>query len=595
MNISRFQHRLQLRILRLVRHINQRRLILGLALVIGLLSGLAAILLKNLTHFVEDKSKSWLLGDHDSVLTFFLPLLGIALTVGFVKYLLKEDIGHGVSKILFSISKRKGHLKPHNTWSSMVASSITVGLGGSVGLEAPIVLTGASIGSNIGNRLKLNYKTIVLLVGCGAAGAIAGIFKAPIAAMIFAFEVLMLDLTTWSIVPLLLASVTATTVSYFLLGEQVVFSFTISEPFVLNNLPFYVLLGVLSGLISLYFTRMNTYVESAMGKMKNTLVRTLTSGLLLSLLIFLMPHLFGEGYMTLKTLLTGHSLELFDGTLFENLVGNQGIYMILFFLLLIIFKVIAMAITTGGGGVGGIFAPALFVGGMTGATLSRAINLISPEKVSENNFALVGMAGVMAGVMHAPLTAIFLIAEITGGYTLFIPLIITATLSYVTILGFERQSIYTMRLAQRGELMTHNKDKNVLSILTVEDVLESDFKKVNADGMLADLVKAISKSKRNIFPVLNEEKELVGIISLDDIRDIVFNTELYQKVSIRELMHIPPATIDSQDNMEQVLELFETTGAWNLPVTEKGTYKGFISRSKIFSSYRKLLREFSDD
>ncbi len=304
--------------------------------------------------------------------------MGITLTVVFVKYLLKQDIGHGVSKILFSISKRKGHLKPHNTWSSMVASSLTVGLGGSVGLEAPIVLTGASIGSNIGRMLKLNYKTIVLLVGCGAAGAIAGIFKAPIAALIFAFEVLMLDLTAWSIVPLLIASVTAATVSYFLLGEQVVFSFTISEPFVLNNLPFYILLGVFTGLVSLYFTRMNMLVESTMGKINNTLVRTLTGGLLLSVLIFLMPHLFGEGYITLKTLLTGHSSELFNGTLFENLAHNQGIYIVLFFLLLIIFKVIAMALTTGSGGVGGIFAPALFVGGMAGATLSRAINLFTP-------------------------------------------------------------------------------------------------------------------------------------------------------------------------------------------------------------------------
>ncbi|MFO7668356.1 MAG: chloride channel protein, partial [Bacteroidales bacterium] len=482
-----------------------------------------------------------------------------------------------------------------NMWSSMVASSITVGLGGSVGLEAPIVLTGSSIGSNIGRILKLNYKTVVLLVGCGAAGAISGIFKAPIAALIFAFEVLMLDLTTWSIVPLLISSVTAAIVSNFLLGKEVVFSFTISEPFVMGNLPFYLLLGVFTGLISLYFTRMTTLVEGAMGKFKNTLVRTLTGGLIVCLLIFLMPQLFGEGYITLKTLLTGQSDALFNGTLFEGIIGDNTYFIVGFFLMLMIFKVIAMALTTGSGGVGGIFAPALFVGGMAGATLSKAVNLFRTPAISENNFSLVGMAGVMAGVMHAPLTAIFLIAEITGGYTLFIPLIVTATLSYVTILAFERQSLYTMRLARRGELITHHKDKAVLAMLSVEDVLEMDFKKVGEDGHLGDLVKAISKSKRNLFPVVNNEKELVGIISLDDVRDIIFHTELYDKTTIREIMQTPPAIIRRHEKMERVLELFEETGAWNLPVTENGNYLGFISRSKIFSSYRKLLREFSDD
>ena len=568
---------------------------LGLALVIGLLSGTAAVLLKNLTHFVETKSKSWLLGEQGSELSFLLPLAGIMLTMLFVKYLLKQDIGHGVSKILFSISRRKGHLKPHNTWSSMLASSLTVGLGGSVGLEAPIVLTGSSIGSNIGRMLRLNYKSVVLLLGCGAAGAIAGIFKAPIAALIFCFEVLMLDLTAWSMVPLLLASVTATTLSYFLMGEEVVFSFSISEPFLLNNLPFYLLLGVFTGLVSLYFTRMNNFVEHTMGRIKHGLIRTLLGGLIVSVLILVMPQLFGEGYTTLKTLLTGHSSMLFDGTLFEGIIGNNTYFIIVFFVLLILFKVVAMALTTGSGGVGGVFAPALFVGGMSGATLGATLKMFTSTTISENNFALVGMAGVMAGVMHAPLTAIFLIAEITGGYTLFIPLIITATISYLTIVTFEKQSIYTKRLARRGELMTHHKDKAVLSQLSVEDVLEKDFKKVRADDNLAGLVKAISKSKRNIFPVVDDEKVLVGIIRLDDIRDIIFNTELYERVKIPELMHPPSAVIDKHEKMERVLEIFEETEAWNLPVTDQGQYIGFISRSKIFNSYRKLLKEFSDD
>ncbi len=586
---------IQLQLLTLIRHIKHRRLILALSLVIGFLSGMAAILLKNLTHFVEHQSKDFLFGSGPSDFSFLLPMGGILITVVFVKYLLKQDIGHGISKILFSISKRKGHLKPHNTWSSMIASSLTVGLGGSVGLEAPIVLTGASIGSNLGRLLRLNYKSIVLLVGCGAAGAIAGIFKAPIAALIFSFEVLMLDLTTWSMVPLLISSVTAATVSHFFLGEKVVFSFTISEPFLLSNLPFYLLLGVFTGLVSLYFTRMNMWVEHTMSRISNTLVRTLTGGLLVSVLILLMPHLFGEGYSTLKTLLTGQSAELFNGTLFEGLLQNNSSLVVVFLLLLVIFKVIAMAATTGSGGIGGIFAPALFVGGISGVTLAKAINMLTPTGISENNFALVGMAGVMSAVMHAPLTAIFLIAEITGGYALFIPLIITATISYVTILGFERQSIYTMRLSERGELMTHHKDKAVLSILSVEDVLENDFQKVHIDGKLADLVKAVSQSKRNIFPVINDELDLVGIISLNDIRDIIFNTELYDKIKIQELMQTPPAIIPKEEKMEKVLEIFEKTDSWNLPVTDNNKYVGFISRSKIFSSYRKLLREFSDD
>ncbi len=592
--MSKFLH-IHQRLLGYIRQIKQRQLILGLSLIIGLLSGGAAILLKNLTHFIELKSKALLMGESLSFFTHILPLVGIIITVLFVSYLLKQDIGHGVSKILFSISKRKGHLKPHNTWSSMLASSITVGLGGSVGLEAPIVLTGASIGSNIGRILRLNYKNIVLLVGCGAAGAIAGIFKAPIAGLIFAVEVLMLDLTAFSIVPLLLSSVTAATVSYFFLGEKVVFAFTISEPFTFNNIPFYILLGLFTGLVSVYFTRMNMWVENTMGRIKNNLVRTLTGGLLLCGLIFLMPQLFGEGYTTLKTLLTGQSAELFNGTVFENLIHNHSSFIILFFLMLVIFKVIAMALTTGSGGVGGIFAPALFVGGMSGITLAKTVNIFKSTGISENNFALVGMAGVMAGVMHAPLTAIFLIAEITGGYALFIPLIITATISYVTIRGFEKQSIYTKRLAQRGELITHHKDKAILSMLSVNDVLENDCERIPVDGYLSDLVQAVSKSKRNIFPVINDDDELVGVISLNDVRDIIFNTELYDKTRITEIMLTPPAIIDKDEDMKTVLEIFEKTEAWNLPVTEDKKYIGFISRSKIFNSYRSLLKEFSDD
>jgi CIC family chloride channel protein len=356
-----------------------------------------------------------------------------------------------------------------------------------------------------------------------------------------------------------------------------------------------VLLGVFTGLVSIYFTRMNNWVEHQMGRIRKPYLKTITGGLLVSLLIFIMPQLFGEGYISLRTILTGHSGELFNGTFFEG-ISHDSNFVIIFFLMLIFFKVIAMALTTGSGGIGGIFAPSLFVGGMSGLAVAKFLNTFFPVTVSENNFSLVGMAGVMSGVMHAPLTGIFLIAEITGGYELFIPLILTATVSYLTILGFERQSIYTRRLAERGELITHHKDKAVLSMISVPDVLEKDFQKVQEQGKLADLVKAISKSKRNVFPVINEEKELVGIIRLDDIRDIIFNTELYKKVGISELMSTPQATLSVNDSMEQVLETFENTDSWNLPVVgENNHYLGFISRSKIFTSYRNLLREFSDD
>jgi CIC family chloride channel protein len=340
---------------------------------------------------------------------------------------------------------------------------------------------------------------------------------------------------------------------------------------------------------------MNMFIEGTMEKIRNHWIRTITGGLLVCALIFFLPQLFGEGYITLKTLLTGQSSELFNGTLFESLISNNAAMVILFFLLLVFFKVIAMALTTGSGGVGGIFAPALFVGGMSGVTIAKLVNGFKPNPLSENNFALVGMAGVMAGVMHAPLTAIFLIAEITGGYTLFIPLILTATISYVTILAFERSSIYTKRLMQRGELITHHKDKAILTMLKVKDVLENDCERVHEDGMLGDLIKAVSKSKRNIFPVVNDDQDLVGVIVLNDIRDIIFNQELYKKVSVREIMQTPPAIIQKSDDMRFVLDVFEETEAWNLPVTENNKYVGFISRSKIFNEYRSLLKEFSDD
>ena len=418
---------------------------------------------------------------------------------------------------------------------------------------------------------------------------------APIAALIFAFEVLMLDLTAWSIVPLLIASVTAATVSYFFLGEQVVFSFTISEPMALNNLPFYILLGIFTGLVSLYFTRMNFWTEKTLGRIKNTFIRLLIGGLLLCTLIFMMPHLFGEGYSTLRTLLTGQSSELFNGTLFEGIIHNNQSFIVIFFLMLVVFKVIAMALTTGSGGVGGIFAPALFVGGMSGISLAKALNLFTPAGVSENNFALVGMAGVMSGVMHAPLTAIFLIAEITGGYELLFPLMLAATISYGTTRYFVKNSVYTVQLAKRGELMTHHKDRNILLMMKVTDLIETNFSTVRADETLRDLIKVITRSSRNIFPVVDEQHNLKGIVKLDDIRHIMFNQEMYDTTKISDLMINPEWTVENTDQMEEVARVFTESQRFNIPVLQKGKYLGFVSRAKVFSSYREMLKHFSDD
>ncbi len=580
-----------------VTSIGDRRFVLLLSFFVGLISGLAAVLLKNLVHETNNFLFDQLGTGNLNYLYLAFPLIGIFLTVIFVKYFLKEeDIGHGVSKILYAISKKNGKIRSHNNYSSMIASTFTVGFGGSVGLEAPIVLTGASLGSNLGKMFGLNYKTTMLLIGCGAAGAIAGIFKAPIAAIIFALEVLMLDLTVWSIIPLLISSVTGASVSYLFLGEKVVFSFTEVDPFVLKNIIFYILLGVLCGFISLYFTRGVKRMEEGMARIKSQWNRLLIGGISLGILIFLFPPLYGEGYIALKELFSDEGArELLTGTVFSSLKNSS--WWILFFLsLVVVFKVLATALTSSSGGVGGIFAPSLFMGGITGFIFSKTFNFFGFMEISSRNFTLAGMAGIMAGVMHAPLTAIFLIAEITGGYGLFIPLIVTSTVAYLTILYFEPHSIYTRRLAKRGELITHHKDKAVLKLLNIQKVIETDFKIVRPDDNLGQLVKTISSSKRNIFPVVDDNGVFLGIVALDEIRHIMFNSELYSNSFVKDLMVVPPTFVLINENMEMVMEKFEETNAWNLPVIDKeGIYKGFISKSKIFTSYRKLLVHFSDE
>jgi CIC family chloride channel protein len=433
-----------------------------------------------------------------------------------------------------------------------------------------------------------------LLIGCGSAGAIASIFKAPIAGVIFAIEVLMLDLTMVTLIPLLIAAVTGSTIAYFLMGKDVVFSFQVDTPFIFTEIPFFILLGIFAGFVSLYFTRATMFTEQKFKKIKNPVLRIGFGGAIIGTLIFIFPSLFGEGYEALMDILDGKGENIINQTIFSNLTGNNWLFLIVL-LMILFFKVIAMAATTGSGGVGGVFAPTLFMGGVSGFFVARLINLVSSFKVNESVFSLVGMAGVMAGVMHAPLTAIFLSAEITGGYELFPQLIITATISYLTIIYFEPHSIYTKRLAMRGELMTHDKDKAVLSMMKVEKLIEKNFKTIHPKATLGDLVKAIEGSSRNIFPVVDDDNNFFGIVFMDNIRNIIFQPELYEKTYVAELMFMPETIVGPDESMEDVAKKFQQSGKFNLAVLKDGKYLGFVSRARVFSSYRSLLKDFSDD
>jgi len=577
-----------------MKHIKERQFVLILSFIVGIISGLAALLLKTTIHQTHHFLTHNLHVDSANLLYLAYPTVGILLTVLFVKFFVKDNIGHGVTRILYAISQKNSHIKSHNNYSSIIASTLTIGFGGSVGAEAPVVLTGASIGSNLGRMFHLNYKTITLMVGCGVAGAIGGIFKAPMAGMVFTLEVLMLDLTMASLIPLLISSITGASIAYFFMGKDVLLSYTVTESFVLSNFPYYILLGIFAGLVSLYFTRVGMYLESQLERIKNSYKKLLIGGITLGVLIFLFPPLYGEGYTTIQSLLNGNVDGLVNNSVFYFLKDNY--WLLLGYVILVLgFKVIASTVTTGSGGVGGIFAPSLFLGGVSGFFVARFINGLNFIKLSESNFTLLGMAGMMAGVMHAPLTAIFLIVEITGGYELFVPIMITATIAYLTIMYFEPHSIYTKRLAKRGELITHNKDKAVLTLMKLGKVIETDLQKIDPDASLGELVKIISHSHRNIFPVVDEEGKLLGIVLLDDIRHIMFNPEMYEETCVRNLMTMPPAILEADSPMDKVMKRFEETGAWNLPVIMDGKYYGFVSKSKIFNVYRRVLVHFSDE
>ncbi len=574
--------------------LDQVKLIYILSFIVGLLSALAAAILKNAIHYTHYFITEGINRDPAKLLYLAYPLAGMLITLLFVKYVVKDNIGHGISRVLYAISKRRSVLKRHNTWTSVIASSITIGFGGSVGAEAPIVLTGSSIGSAFGRFFKLNYRSVTLLIGCGAAGAVSGIFKAPIAGIVFTLEILMLDLTISSIVPLLISSVTAATVAYFLMGHGVLFSFSLKDAFHISNIPWYIVLGIGSGLVSVYFSKMTLLLENSYEKISNTYLRLVTGGVILGILIWLFPPFFGEGYNTIMLMLEGNGSKLLEGTLFQN--GSQNFFMLTLFMIGLVFlKVVASSSTNGAGGVGGIFAPTLFIGGVNGYLVASLLNKFLNVNIPDNRFVLAGMAGSMAGVMHAPLTAIFLIAEITGGYDLLIPLIITATTAYITVRGFEKHSIYHVQLAKRGELITHDKDKAVLTFMDWKRDIETDLIKISSDDKLGDLVKVISKSKRNLFPVVDKYNILEGVVSLDEVREIMFNNELYDTVLVRDLMTIPPSYIDKREDIGTVMETFRRTGAWNLPVLDNGYYVGFISKSRIYSTYRDMLMQFSQE
>ena len=578
----------------LIKEPDQRRLVYFLSLLVGFLSALAAALLKNAVHYTHIFLTEKTISLTGSYLYLVFPVAGILVTYLFIKYVVGESVSHGISRVLYAISKKKGVLRIHNTWSSLVASTLTIGFGGSVGAEAPIVLTGSAIGSALGRSFRLNYQMVKLLIGCGAAGAIAGIFKAPIAGIVFTLEVLMLDLTIASIVPLLISSVTAATIAWFLMGDKVLLSFSVNEPAAVSSVPWYLVLGIITGLVSVYFTRMTLFTEGLYRKIKNEYVRLFSGGLLLVILIFLFPAFYGEGYDALRDLLEGNVSVVFSNSFFDN--ASESIpLLILFGLGLVFMKVIASSSTNGSGGVGGIFAPTLFVGGVTGFIMSVVLREYAGIDYADSRYILAGMAGMMAGVMHAPLTAIFLIAELTGGYALLIPLILTSTVSYITTRAFQKHSIYHLELANRGELLTHDKDKAALLLMNWKKEIETDLKTVQSKNTLGDLVKVIAKSKRNIYPVVDEYKILEGVVMLDDVREIMFNNEKYESVTVRELMSIPPSYIDISESIDTVMDTFEKTGAWNLPVLNNGYYVGFLSKSRIYSTYREKLIEFSEE
>jgi CIC family chloride channel protein len=574
--------------------INHRTFIRLAAVIIGILSGIAAVIIKNAVHFINKLVTSGFSLTHENFLYFALPAIGILLAVLFVRFVIRDPVGHGVPSILYAISRNNGVIRRHNTFSSIISSTLTVGFGGSVGLEGPSVFTGAAIGSNVAQVLRLGYKDMVLLMALACSGALAAIFKSPIAAIVFSVEVIMIDLTMASVIPLLIASVTAVLTSYFFLGSAVLYPFEIQQMLLMKHIPYYILLGVFAGITSVYFTRIYIFVENQFTRVKRWWVRWLAGGVIMGVLVFFFPSLFGEGYEAINTCLKGDYSPLFNESPFYFLRDSMS-WVFIMFVLVLFFKVIATAVTFGAGGVGGIFAPALFMGVFAGLFFAELIKFSGLTDLPESNFAMVGMGGLIAGVLHAPLTGIFMVAEITGGYGQIVPLMIVCTLSYATVKLFVPNSVYTHQLAKRGELITHDKDKSVMSLMRVDKLIEKDFLPVDVEATLRDLVKIISESNRNIYPIVDKENNFKGFIRLDDIRNIMFKPELYDDIRVTSLMVTPATHVEPGESMDTVAQKFMDYDKYNLPVLKEGKYVGFISRANVFSSYRKIVKDFSEE
>ncbi len=574
-----------------IKHLSDRNFLIFLGIIIGILSGIAAVTLKWAVHFIARLLMENEIFESQKLLYIVYPFIGILLTVLISKYILKEHLGHGITNILYIISKRSSIISRAKMFSRMVTSAITVGFGGSVGLEAPIVVTGSAIGSNIGRLMHLGYKKRTLLIACGGAAAISAIFNSPIAGVIFAIEVLLTDVSISIFIPLLISSVVGSLTSHSLMGSEILFSFKLKDEFTINDVPFVVLFAAFAGLLSVYFTRTTFFIERQIEKVKNRISRAAIGGIGLGIILIFLHPLYGEGYSTIETILEGRADSIFaDSIFFEGI--NSNLFLVLLMIAVMLVKPVASALTIGSGGSGGVFAPSLFIGGIFGFLFATIVNMISGEPtLSVSNFTLMGMSGVMSGVLHAPLTAIFLIAEITSGYTLFVPLMLVSAIAYSTTVYFEPYSLYSKSLAKTGDLIPKDKDKLVLSIINLNKIIETDLLKISPLATLRELVVLVRSSKRNIFPVVNEDGSLSGIVTLDDIRQIMFDTELYDTMLIEEIMHSPPASVSSQENMQSVMHKFESTGAWNLPVIDHGVYVGFLSKSRIFNTYRNKLRK----
>ena len=580
-----------------LKRISEHNLLLIMSFVVGVLSGLAAVILKKLVEWIQEGLSDSFADSLGAAFYIVIPGIGMLLAMLFCRFVIKDGIGHGVTKVLQAVSKNESRIRPHNMWSSVAASSVTIGFGGSVGAEAPIVYTGAAIGSNFARYMGMSYRNMTILLGCGAAAAVAGIFKAPLAGVLFVLEILLFNISMTSMMPLLISTVSATVISYIFLGQDTPFQCTLT-PFDLRNIPFYIILGLFCGGCSLYFIRTTLWLEDKIGRMKNPYLKWVLCAMGLGILIFLFPPLYGEGYGSLGALLNGTELSL-DGQTPLAFMTDSVWAVPVFFLLILILKVFSMTLTNAGGGVGGTFGPTLFIGAIAGFVVARSFNLVlsgTSLTVPEQNFVLVGMAGLMAGVMQAPMTAIFLIAEISGGYDLFLPLILTATIAFGTTRVVEKFSIYTKRIAQKGELLTHDSDQAVLTLMKVSDVIEKDFSTVEIDAPFESLVKVVAESNRNIFPVLDSRNRFQGYVSLADIRKYMFRPELQKTTFVYNYMKSAEEYVYEDDKMDVVMKKFEITDAWNLPVVKQDrTYIGFVSKSKIFSVYRSELKMVSQD